>query len=154
MWMRGCRHIHELFKHLQTDADVNLHSVVDADTPHWSRKLHVCNECQLQVAIFTGIVPSAYLHFTGNVYSDVEANQKFLPCSTRAPHQKYVRMCGRRCLSTNSCGHGCKICGRLPASARCWLAGIISACFMGLNWTITARSLEKHRTVTEWGLLF
>jgi len=37
------------FERPQTDADKNLHLVVDGDmdTPHGSHDLHVCNDCQL-----------------------------------------------------------------------------------------------------------
>jgi len=32
-------------EHPWTDADANLHSVTDMDTPHLSRELHVRDEC-------------------------------------------------------------------------------------------------------------
>ena len=41
-----------LFECPQTDADANLHLVEDTHTSCSSCELHVCNECQLQVAIF------------------------------------------------------------------------------------------------------
>jgi len=66
-------------EHPWTDADANLHSVTDMDTPHLSRELHVRDEChRLWFSMESHFV---FLYFTGNMLSNAKAHSKFLPCS-------------------------------------------------------------------------